>query len=56
MYDFSEIEEKWQKRWLESECFKAYNKSDKEKYYKSIIDTIVRVQEADNIIIILSES
>ena len=29
--------------------------SDKEKYYKSIIDTIVRVQEADNIIIILSE-
>ena len=33
MYNFSEIEEKWQKRWLESECFKAYNKSDKEKYY-----------------------
>ena len=33
MYNFSEIEEKWQKRWAESECFKAYNKSDKEKYY-----------------------
>ena len=33
MYNFSEIEEKWQKRWLDSECFKAYNKSDKEKYY-----------------------
>ena len=33
MYNFSEIEEKWQKRWLEKECFKAYNKSDKEKYY-----------------------
>lgn len=33
MYNFSEIEEKWQKRWLESECFKAHNKSDKEKYY-----------------------
>ena len=33
MYNFSEIEEKWQKRWLEKECFKAYNKSDKKKYY-----------------------
>ncbi len=33
MYDFKEIEEKWQKIWLEKECFKAYNDSDKEKYY-----------------------
>ncbi len=29
--------------------------NDKEKYYKSIIDTIIRVKEADNIIIALSE-
>lgn len=33
MYNFSEIEEKWQKKWLDSDCFKAYNNSDKEKYY-----------------------
>lgn len=33
MYNFSEIEEKWQKRWIENDAFKAYNKSDKEKYY-----------------------
>lgn len=33
MYDFSEIESKWQKRWLESKCFEASNVSDKEKYY-----------------------
>ena len=33
MYDFKEIEEKWQKRWLESKCFEAENNSKKEKYY-----------------------
>ncbi len=33
MYDFKEIEEKWQKRWEEAKCFEAKNDSDKEKYY-----------------------
>ena len=33
MYDYSEIEKKWQKRWIDSKCFEASNKSDKEKYY-----------------------
>lgn len=33
MYNFSEIEEKWQKRWLKEKCFEASNKSKKEKYY-----------------------
>ena len=33
MYDYSEIEKKWQQRWLDSKCFEASNKSDKEKYY-----------------------
>ena len=33
MYKFGEIEEKWQKRWLEEKCFEASNKSKKEKYY-----------------------
>ena len=33
MYNFSEIEEKWQKRWLEEKCFEADNKSKKDKYY-----------------------
>ncbi len=33
MYDFKEIEEKWQKIWLEKKCFEAKNNSEKEKYY-----------------------
>ncbi|MGM9877358.1 MAG: leucine--tRNA ligase [Bacilli bacterium] len=33
MYDFKEIEKKWQDRWLEEKCFEASNTSDKEKYY-----------------------
>ena len=33
MYDYSKIEKKWQQRWLDSKCFEASNKSDKEKYY-----------------------
>ena len=33
MYDYSEIEKKWQQRWIDSKCFEASNKSDKEKYY-----------------------
>ena len=33
MYDFKEIEEKWQKRWEDAKCFEAKNASDKEKYY-----------------------
>ena len=32
-YDFKKIEAKWQKRWDKEKCFKAFNKSDKEKYY-----------------------
>ena len=33
MYNFKEIEEKWQKYWEENNSFKALNNSDKEKYY-----------------------
>ncbi len=33
MYNFIEIEKKWQKFWEENETFKAYNDSEKEKYY-----------------------
>lgn len=32
-YDFTKIEKKWQKFWKENKTFKAYNKSDKPKYY-----------------------
>ncbi len=32
-YDYSAIEKKWQKIWREKGCFKAYNGSDKPKYY-----------------------
>ena len=33
MYNFSEIEKKWQKYWEEKQSFKAVNGGDKEKYY-----------------------
>ena len=33
MYNFKEIESKWQKRWDEAKCFHALNDSKKEKYY-----------------------
>ncbi len=33
MYDFKEIEKKWQNYWQEHEAFKAINGGDKEKYY-----------------------
>ncbi len=33
MYDFKEIEKKWQDRWIKEKCFEADNKSTKEKYY-----------------------
>lgn len=33
MYNFNEIQEKWQKYWDEKETFKTSNESDKEKYY-----------------------
>ncbi len=33
MYDFKEIEKKWQNYWQEHESFKAINGGDKEKYY-----------------------
>lgn len=33
MYDFKEIEKKWQDRWQKEKCFEADNKSTKEKYY-----------------------
>ena len=33
MYDFKDIEKKWQKIWDEKECFKAENGSDKPHYY-----------------------
>jgi len=33
MYNFKEIEERWQKYWEENNSFKASNNSDKEKYY-----------------------
>lgn len=32
-YDFEKIEKKWQKYWKENKTFKAFNKSDKPKYY-----------------------
>ncbi|HDO27944.1 MAG TPA: leucine--tRNA ligase [Bacteroidetes bacterium] len=32
-YEFGKIEKKWQKFWKENKTFKAYNKSDKPKYY-----------------------
>ena len=32
-YNFREIEKKWQKFWKENKTFKAYNNSDKPKYY-----------------------
>ena len=33
MYNFKEIEKKWQKYWDEKETFKALNESDKKPYY-----------------------
>jgi leucyl-tRNA synthetase len=33
IYNFNEIEAKWQKRWAEQQTFKADNKSNKPKYY-----------------------
>ncbi len=35
-YNFKEIEKKWQKKWEETNCFHAENKSDKEPYYALI--------------------
>lgn len=32
-YDFGKIEKKWQQFWKENKTFKAYNQSDKPKYY-----------------------
>ena len=32
-YNFSELEKKWQKFWKENKTFKAYNNSEKPKYY-----------------------
>ena len=32
-YDFTAIEEKWQKKWLEEKCFAAENGGDKPKFY-----------------------
>ncbi|WP_115123019.1 leucine--tRNA ligase [Marinirhabdus gelatinilytica] len=32
-YHFNEIEKKWQQYWAENETFKAYNDSEKPKYY-----------------------
>ncbi len=32
-YNFPEIEKKWQKYWSKNKTFKAFNKSDKPKYY-----------------------
>ena len=32
-YHFNEIEAKWQKYWAENNTFKAYNRSEKPKYY-----------------------
>ncbi len=32
-YNFREIEKKWQKYWSENKTFKAYNNSDKPKFY-----------------------
>src|SRR5574344_222488 len=33
MYNTKEIESKWQKIWRDTNCFKAYNDSKKDKYY-----------------------
>jgi leucyl-tRNA synthetase len=33
MYNFLKIEKKWQEYWDKNKSFKAYNNSDKEKYY-----------------------
>ncbi len=33
MYDFKEIEKKWQDRWIKEKCFEVDNNSKKEKYY-----------------------
>ena len=33
MFDFMNVEKKWQKKWEENESFKAYNESNKPKYY-----------------------
>ncbi|WP_396602899.1 leucine--tRNA ligase [Algibacter sp. R77976] len=33
MYNFNEIEAKWQKYWADNQTFKAENKSEKPKYY-----------------------
>jgi leucyl-tRNA synthetase len=32
-YNHKEIDQKWQKKWAEAQCFKAENKSTKPKYY-----------------------
>lgn len=32
-YNFKEVESKWQKNWDETEAFKAFNESEKPKYY-----------------------
>ncbi len=32
-YDYSQIEEKWQKKWADEELFKTNEESDKESYY-----------------------
>ena len=33
MYNFKEIEKKWQNYWDEKKTFESSNTSDKEKYY-----------------------
>ena len=33
MYNFKEIEKKWQKYWEENECFKAQDDFSKKKFY-----------------------
>lgn len=33
MYNFKEIEKKWQDKWYSSDAFKAYDNSEKPKYY-----------------------
>ena len=35
-YDFKAIEPKWQKKWEESEAFKAEDFSDKPKFYAMV--------------------
>ena len=32
-YKFEDIEKKWQQFWIENKTFRAYNQSDKPKYY-----------------------